>query len=109
MNRVNGMSAKHLRANLDNLPVERRKTDQDESIRNVWKTISLKFDEFARHLRSLLPENFLAKIKEISHPKIKMLSSMIDPHASEEEVIAFHDYLCDIYNRELLMKFSLNC
>lgn len=96
-NRVNGMSAKHLRDKLDNLPVERKKPDQDESIINVWKTISLKFDEFVRHLMSLLPENFLSKIGENPHPKIKMLSSRIDPLASEAEVMAFLDNLCDIY------------
>lgn len=96
-NRVNGMSAKHLRDKLDNLPVERKKPDQDESIINVWKTISLKFDEFVRHLMSLLPENFLSKIGVNPHPKIKMLSSRIDPLASEAEVMAFLDNLCDIY------------
>jgi len=95
-NRVNGMSAKHLRDKLDNLPVERKNPDQDESIIKVWKTISLKFDEFVRHLMSLLPENFLSKIVENPHPKMKMLSSRLDPLAGQAGVIAFLDYLCDI-------------
>eukprot|EP00091_Calanus_sinicus_P005546 TRINITY_DN1598_c0_g1_i4.p1 TRINITY_DN1598_c0_g1~~TRINITY_DN1598_c0_g1_i4.p1 ORF type:complete len:292 (-),score=71.45 TRINITY_DN1598_c0_g1_i4:15-890(-) len=97
--KVNGMSAKHLRDKLDNLPVERKKpdSDQDKSIIHVWKTVSLRFDDFVRHLMSLLPENFLSKIVENPHPKIKMLSSRLDPMAVESEVIAFLDYLCDIY------------
>jgi len=97
VNRVNRMSAKHLRDKLDNLPVERKKPDQDESIINVWKTISLKFDEFVRHLLSLLPENFLSKIAGHPHPKIQLLSSRLDPLAGEAEVMAFLEYLCDIH------------
>ena len=45
-NRVNGMSAKHLRDKLDNLPVERKKPDQNESIINGWKKFPLNLMKF---------------------------------------------------------------
>lgn len=97
VNKVNAISAKYMKDKLDNLPVERRKTCHDESIVSVWNPVASKFDEFVRHLRSLLPENFLDKIDESSHPKIKMISFRIQPHASEVELMDFLDYLCDIY------------
>jgi len=92
---VNRTSAKYLKDKLDSLPVERKKC-HDESIITVWTSIAPKFDEFVRHLRSLLPENFLVKIGESSHPKIRMLSGRISPGADEDEVMAFFDYLSDI-------------
>eukprot|EP00092_Neocalanus_flemingeri_P020320 GFUD01022010.1.p1 GENE.GFUD01022010.1~~GFUD01022010.1.p1 ORF type:complete len:296 (-),score=61.80 GFUD01022010.1:22-909(-) len=98
VNKVNSVSAKHLTEKLNNLPVERRKSnlDVDDSVIIVWKSVAPKFDEFVRHLRSLLPENFLDKIASNSHPKIKMLASRIPPNASEGDVIAFFDYICDV-------------
>jgi len=97
VNRVNGISAKHLTVKLNNLAVERRKTSQDGSIIIIWNTVAPKFDEFVRHLKSLLPENFLENIATNSHPKMKIISSKIQPNASEAEVIQFFDYLCDIF------------
>jgi len=97
VNTLNKKTVGHMTAKLDNLAVERKKTSQDDSFITVWKSVTPKFDDFVRLLRIQLPEQFLDKIASHSHPKIKMLSTRIQPSSSEDEVIQFFYYLCDIH------------
>jgi len=98
VNSVNKISEKHFRDKLDNLAVERRKIVVDESITNIWQTFAEKFSDFVRHLKGLLPSNFLMKIVENSHPKLKLTTvERIGIESDEEEVIDYFDYICDLH------------
>jgi len=95
-NSVNKKSEKHFRDKLDNLAVERRKIIVDESITIIWQTFADKFSDFVRHLKGLLPQNFLMKVVENSHPKLKLTTERIGLESDEEEVIEYFDYICDL-------------
>jgi len=96
-NRINKTSEKHFRDKLDNLAVERRKITVDESILVIWRTFEDKFSDFVRHLKDLLPSNFLMKLVESSHPKLKLTTVKLSPESDEQEVIEYFDYVCDLY------------
>jgi len=96
-NSVNKISEKHFRDKLDNLAVERRKIIVDESITIIWQTFGDKFSDFVRHLKALLPKNFLMRVVENSHPKLKLTTERIGPESDEEDVIDYFDYICDLH------------
>jgi len=100
VNEVNRKNVSHLTEKLNKLAVERKKSslEHDDSVIIVWESVAPKLGAFLRHLRSLLPpEGFLDRIASHSHPKMKILSKRIQPNASEEEVIKFFFYICDIH------------
>lgn len=96
-NSVNVKMEKYFRDKLNNFPVERKKITTDEFITSIWASFADKFCHFVEHLKSLVPDNFLIKLVECSHPKLKLIVGRIGPESDEKEVIEFLDYVCDLH------------